>query len=350
MDNCPVFQRSCGAAKSKLAIGLDIGGTKVSAAVVTDRGQVLDDLTVRTPHDRDITPVLLDLINQLRRRQPTVEAVGVGAAGIVEWPCGIVRWAPNNSYQQLPLRDLLQKATDLPVVVDNDANTAGWAESVFGCDGPHNDIVFLTVGTGLGAGLILNGDVYRGRTGIATEVGHMIVDPHGGRWCGCGNQGCLEALASGTALERRAQLAISQHPSSLLAQLAGSDQGHLTGRLVHTAARGGDPVAIELLTEVGYWLGIGIASLINIFEIEAVIVGGGLAETGDLLLGPAQTAAHQYVFCKQHRSIPPILKATLGAEAGLIGAAHLALMNSYNQAPLAHPVLLQPLDVSGQEN
>ncbi|MGH3925595.1 MAG: ROK family protein, partial [Pseudonocardiaceae bacterium] len=263
------------------------------------------------------------LISDLRARQPKVEAIGVGAAGIVEWPDGFIRYAPNNSYADLPLGQRLQKTTGLPTVVDNDANTAAWAEARFGAGAGSEHMIVLTVGTGIGGGLVLGGEVYRGAYGLGAEVGHIIVEP-GGAECSCGNRGCLEAMASGTALARMGEEAVATNPTGLLAQLAGLS-GKVTGEIVAQAAREGDDTAQSLFEELGQWLGAGIASLVTIFDPELVVIGGGLVQTYDLLFPPTQASFEARVFGYAHRTLPPLVPAQLQLDAGLVGAAALAL-------------------------
>lgn len=326
------------AASARYAIGLDVGGTKIAGAVVTERGKILDHVVVSTPVGSDpylVPDALTRIVQQLRERYPEVEAIGAGAAGIVEWPAGLIRWAPNNTYRDLPLRDLLADEFGLPTIVDNDANVAAWAEARLGDGIARDNMIFLTVGTGVGGGLVLNGQLYRGCTGMAGELGHIIVNPDG-ELCGCGNRGCLEAVASGSALEFFGRQAVDQDPTSNFAKLVQNNSCTATGRMIYTAAREGDPIARALFDRVGYWLGVGIASLINIFEVEAVVIGGGLAETGDLLLAPACESMQKLAFAKQHRTIPPIRPGTFGIHAGMIGAGHLALTaTSHGTAPTA---------------
>jgi glucokinase len=308
---------------SRPAIGLDVGGTKIAGAVVDATGNVLAEIVEPTPEESDaaaVTAVLLEMIERLRRDHD-VAAVGVGAAGIVEWPAGKMLWAPNNAYRDWPVREQLEKATGLPVVVDNDANVAALAEARLG--EPYPDMVLVTVGTGIGGGLVMNGDIYRGRTGLAAELGHIILNPDGPR-CGCGNHGCFEAYASGTALTRMGRDAAADDPDGLIARL-GAATGEITGQTVTTAARQGDPTATALFARLGRWLGVGIASLANIFEVDAVVVGGGLVETGEMLLAPARAAAREFAYAPTARGIAPVLPATFGGDAGKIGAALLAL-------------------------
>jgi glucokinase len=307
------------------AIGLDVGGTKIAGGVVMADGTVLERMKpIPSPAtDQDATlPALTWVVEDLRARHPGVEAVGVGAAGLVEWPEGYIRWAPNNAYRALPLRRLLQQASGLPTVVDNDANAAAWAEARVGRR--VTDMAFLTVGTGLGGGLVIDGQLYRGKTGIGAEVGHIIVEATGDNRCGCGNIGCLEALASGTALERFGRAAAAADPSGALATLAGG-ASRVTGETALAAARAADPTACALFERVGHWLGVGIASLVTLFDFELIVLGGGLAAAGDLVLAPARASFERHVFARIHRQLPEIVPASLGSEAGWIGGALLAL-------------------------
>ncbi len=307
------------------AIGIDIGGTKIAAGVVTADGHVVERALAPTPMGDEPATVsaMLAAIRELRARHPGVEAIGVGAAGLVDWPSGRVRWAPHNAYRQLSLRRLLYESTGLPTVVDNDANAAAWAEARFGAAAGSEHMVLLTVGTGIGGGLVLGGQVYRGSSGLGAEAGHMIVDPHGYP-CACGNVGCLETVASGDALGRTGREAAQADPGGLLARLAGGP-GKVTGEVVFRAARDGDRAARELFERLGFWLGVGIASLVNLFDPELVVIGGGLVATGELLLVPARASLERYTFGLGHRELPPVVPALLGSEAGMVGAASLAL-------------------------
>jgi len=321
--------RSAATGPRRRAIGIDIGGTKIAAGVVSAEGRIVQALAVPTPQRQDdVVQCILATVTGLRRAHPDVAAIGVGAAGMVDWPSGHIRWAPNNSYRDLPLQRLLSEGSGLPAVVENDANAAAWAEATVGAGAGLANVIALTVGTGIGAGIILNGELQRGDTGIAGEAGHIIVNPSGEERCGCGATGCLEAMASGTALGRIGRRAVAADPASRLASLAGSAEA-VTGETVHEAALQGDPVALRLFDEIGYWLGVGIASLTNVFDPQLVIVGGGLVTTGDLLLTPARESFERFIFARAHRRLPPLVPARLGSDAGLIGAALLAL----RQAP-----------------
>jgi glucokinase len=333
-----------------LAIGMDIGGTKIAGGVVTGNGRVLHRTRVPTPpHDQEATlAALLAVTDELLTRIPGVEAIGLGAAGLVEWPGGHARWAPHNTYRRMELRRLLHERTGLPTTVDNDANAAAWAEARFGAgvrrDGTGaggtastsaglasvgagagtDDLVLVTVGTGIGGGLVLDGRLYHGEHGFAGELGHLIVDPDGDR-CACGNRGCLEAMASGSTLGRLGREAAAADPGGRLASLAAPTGGPVTGEIVFAAASEGDKVALALFERIGYWLGVGIASLVTIFDPDLVVVGGGVAATGELLLAPARASFERYVHGRAHRDLPPVVPARLGGDAGLVGAATLAL-------------------------
>lgn len=310
------------------AIGLDIGGTKLAGGVVSADGSLIKGLSVATPPQQEASgtvALMLRFIEELRRECPEVVAIGAGAAGMVDWPSGHIRWAPNNGYQDLPLREILAKETGLPAVVDNDANVAAWGEMRAGAGAGSGNLAVLTVGTGIGAGLVLDGKLYRGATGIGGEFGHMIVNPHGAT-CGCGTTGCLEAMASGITLGRIARQAAARDATGLMAELAGGPD-KVDGKIVFAAAQAGDQVARSLFDEIGYWLGIGIASLVTLLDIQLVIIGGGLSSTEDLLLRPARLSFEQFVFSRAHRDLPRIVLAQLGEEAGVVGAGLLAIDN-----------------------
>jgi glucokinase len=322
----------------RTAIAFDIGGTKIAAGVVSDNGRILEHVLVATPatDDENATlDVLRSTTDQLLGRHPTVEAIGVGAAGMVEWPSGYIRWAPNNTYRTLPLRNVLTQHTGLPVVVENDANAAALAEARFGSAVGYSHSITLTVGTGIGGGIVLDNSLYRGPVGLGGEVGHMIVDARYGPQCGCGAVGCLEAMASGSALTRLGREAAKADPQGLLANLAGGAE-KVTGEVIFAAAKQNDTTALGLFQEVSYWLGTGIASLVNILDPEVVILAGGLGTSAaHLILEPTRSAFETFVFGRSYRTLPRLVVASLGHDAGLIGAATVALdeAGSSNRVP-----------------
>jgi glucokinase len=312
----------------RLSVGIDIGGTKVAAGVVDETGHVLDQLRRDTPTTSPaaVEDTITDLVTSLRSRH-RIYSVGVGAAGFVDASRSSVLFAPHLAWRHEPLRDALRRRIGLSVTVENDANAAAWAEWRFGAARNEEDLVCITLGTGIGGALVINGGVHRGRFGIAGEFGHMQVVPRGHR-CECGNRGCWEQYASGNALVREArELARANSPViHYLLQQAGGDPELITGPSVTAAARAGDPAAVELLAEMGQWLGVGIASLAAAFDPGMFVIGGGVSDAGDLLIDPAREAYRRTLTGRGFRPEARILRAQLGPEAGMIGAADLARM------------------------
>jgi glucokinase len=309
-----------------LTMGVDVGGTKIAAAVVDEHGTIVDKVRVDSPATK--TEAMEDAIAKAVRdlcRQHDVEAVGVGAAGFIDVARSTVLFAPNVAWREEPLKAELEARVDLPVVVENDANAAAWGEFQFGAGHDVDDLLLVTVGTGVGGGLVLDGELYRGAFGIAAEIGHMRVVP-GGRLCGCGNRGCWEQYASGTAMMREVH-AVARAGSPMAAGLlerAGGVVDDITGQMVTAAAREGDAFAREMVDEVGRWLGEGIATLAAILDPASVALGGGVAEAGELLLDAAVDAFRGALTGRGHRPLLEIRKAQLGDQAGMIGAADLA--------------------------
>ena len=313
-----------------LAIGIDIGGTKVAGGLVTAEGAVVGRARRDTPHRSKSPAVVEDTIVEvvdelLALADEEVVGVGIGAAGFVAADRATVVFAPHLSWRDEPLQANLQRRVPVPISVDNDANAAVWAEWRFGAARGESNVVMVNLGTGIGGALLLDGHVLRGQFGIAGEFGHMQVVP-GGQRCECGNKGCWEQYASGNALVREARslmTANSPIATDLLAR-AGGDPMALTGPMITEAARDGDPTATELLTEIGHWLGVGIANLAAAFDPGMFVIGGGVSAAGDLLLEPATTMFRRSLTGRGYRPLARIVLAQLGNEAGLIGAADLA--------------------------
>jgi glucokinase len=309
-----------------LTVGIDIGGTKVLGAVVDPAGQVLAlDRRPTEGHDvRKVEDTIVDLVGGFAR-QYDVAAVGIGAAGFVDVTRTIVMFSPHLDWRREPLRARVAERIRLPVVVDNDANTMALAECRFGAGRGHRFVLCVTLGTGIGGALVLDNRVYRGANGMAGEFGHMQVVPEG-HWCECGNRGCWEQYASGNALLRDArELVRSSSPMShRLRTLVHGDADALDGPQITEAARDGDPLSIELLADVGRWLGVGLAGMAAAFDPGCIIIGGGLSEAGDLLIGPTRLAFSRSLTGRGHGSEPVIAQAELGPNAGFIGAADMA--------------------------
>jgi glucokinase len=314
-----------------LAIGIDIGGTKVAGGVVDADGLVTHRARRDTPHSskspRVVEETIVEVVAELMEvvRPQNIAAVGIGAAGFVAADRATVVFAPHLSWRHEPLQETLQKRVAMPIFVENDANAAAWAEWKFGAAQGESHVVMITLGTGVGGGILVNGRLQRGRFGMAGEFGHMQVVP-GGHRCECGNRGCWEQYASGNALVREARsmfTANSPIASDLLDRVDGV-VGDLTGPLITQAAREGDPTARELLVEMGHWLGIGIANLAAAFDPGLFVIGGGVSAAGDLLLTSARQTFQRELTGRGYRPEARVVTARLGNEAGLIGAADLA--------------------------
>lgn len=310
----------------RLAIGIDIGGTKVKAGVVDEDGVVLERVMRDTPSTspREVEDTIAEIVTELRQRHYVV-ALGIGAAGFVDSTRSTVVFSPHLAWRNEPLRDAIRRRVGLSAIVDNDANCAAWGEWRFGAAQNESDLVCITLGTGIGGGLVINGQVQRGRNGMSGEFGHMQM-VKGGYDCECGNSGCWEQYASANALVRQARLLVesgSPDSAALLAH-AGGDVDRLTAQLVTEVALTGDAAAIRLLADMGEWLGVGIANLAAALDPGTVVIGGGVSDAGDLLIGPATEAFRKALTGRGFRPEPRIVRAHLGNTAGMVGAADLA--------------------------
>ena len=310
-----------------LTLGIDIGGTKVLGGVVDPAGTVLAQARRQTPA-ADTSRTLdriIEVISELTAGYE-VEAIGIGAAGWIDAKRSTVLFAPNLAWRNEPLRDEVARHVPVPVVVENDANAAAWAEFQFGAAADATEsMVMFTVGTGIGGGLVLGGELLRGAYGIAGELGHVTAVPDG-RPCGCGKRGCIEQYASGNALVRFARSAAQEDPkrATILLELAGGDLAAITGPLVTRAARAGDPAARDAFGHVGYWLGNGLADLVQILDPQVLVIGGGVIDAGDLLLRPTRAACQDLLAQRGRLPAGEVRGALLGNTAGVVGAADLA--------------------------
>jgi glucokinase len=311
-----------------LAIGVDIGGTKVAGGVVDSEGHVIDRERRPTPgHDIDETErIIVEIVNQLAGRHD-VAAVGIGAAGWIANDRATVLFSPHLAWRNEPLRDGLTGRIGLPLIVENDGNAAAWAEYRFGSARGERVVVCVTLGTGIGGGLVVDGTVFRGAFGIACEYGHMTLVPEG-RLCACGNRGCWEMYASGRALARDARELVSESPvaAARLLALAGSVEA-IDGPVVTAAAAEGDPAASSICTTMGRWLGRGLANLAAVLDPAIFVIGGGVSVAGELLLRPAREEFAHTLTGRGFRPLATVTVAGLGPDAGLIGAADLARLS-----------------------
>jgi glucokinase len=310
-----------------LAIGVDVGGTKVAAGVVDSRGRILAKLKRSTPAASPpaTEQVIADVVTELLAGHE-VTAIGLGAAGFVDADRSTMLFSPNLAWRDEPLKRRVEERLGRAVTVDNDANASAWAEARFGAARGYRDVIWVGVGTGIGAAIIIGGELYRGRWGIAGEPGHVRVVPDG-RLCGCGNRGCWEQYASGNALVAEARDFARRTPegASRLLQLADGTPEGISGPEVTQAAAEGDPAALRCFQTVGGWLGQGLADLAAILDPACFVIGGGVSEAGDLLLDPARAAFEHALTGRGHRPLAEILAAQLGEDAGIVGAAGLAI-------------------------
>jgi len=309
-------------------IGIDVGGTKILAGLVDKSGHVIT--TARRPSStQDPSAVLADVAEVVRElmveSSAPVIGVGLGIAGQVENTRSTVLWAPNLQWSRVEVRAILEAELGVTVIAENDANAAAWGEFVYGAGADVDDITVVTVGTGIGGGVIVGGTMLRGATGGAAEIGHITVVP-GGRQCGCGRLGCLEQYASGTALVRQARelAAERRHEAALMLSLGDGTPEGIEGKHVTEAAIAGDPVAIEAFRICGEWLGLGLADLTAVLDPAAFVISGGVSEAGDLLVAPARATLAAQMPGGDLRPVPEIRVASLGNDAGLIGAADIA--------------------------
>lgn len=311
-----------------LAIGVDIGGTKIAAGVVDDDGSIL----AQTRRDTDATDArsvdqgVVDVCRELMADHE-VGAIGLAAPGFVSADRATVSFTPNLPWRDHDLRGAVAAAlrTDVPIVVENDANAAGWAEFQFGVARDVDDMVTLTLGTGLGGAIVSGGVLLRGRWGVAAEIGHMRVVPDG-HYCGCGQMGCWEQYVSGSALVRDAQAVAQTRPdrAARIIELAGGKWRRISGHHVTSAAREGDELAVELLATIGRWVGEGAASVAALLDPELFVVGGGLSAAGELVMAPARAAFSAHLSASGHHPEAQFAVASMGNDAGIVGAGDLA--------------------------
>ena len=307
-------------------IGIDAGGTKLLGGVV-DEGLVVHHRVHRIWRGADRAETLdifVESVEEVRAAAPDVSAVGFGIPALVEWETGISRWSTHLPLADVRFRDVMSERLGLPVVVDNDANVALLAEARFGAARGVSHAVLVALGTGIGSGLLLDGRIYRGARGMAAEIGHMVIDLHGPDCQGeCPGRGCLEVMASGSTIGREGRAAAAAAPNSALGQRVAADQ-EITGGIVTELAHAGDAAAISVLAQIGRRLGYGLVGVVNVFNPELVVIGGGALAAGELLLEPAREVVAEHAL-PPVREMVSIVPAEFGDESGMLGAALLAL-------------------------
>lgn len=312
---------------SDLAIGIDIGGTKILGGVVDSTGTIIDRERRDTPVEGGMAVItrIAEVAAELAARH-SVTAVGVSLAGFISKDRKRMETNPNIANMRgLAIHDELQRATGLAIHLENDANCAAWGEFRFGAGSRANPMMMVTVGTGIGGGLIIDGKLLIGAYGTAGELGHVPVIPDG-EICGCGMRGCLEQYASGNALRRYVRSAIESAPtlgSKILALGDGTIDG-IQGHQITEAAKSGDPIALAAFNEIGEWLGYAISGFSAVIDPEVVVIGGGVIEAGDLLLDPVRASLKKHSPMRTSHDMPRIVAAKLGNDAGIVGVADLA--------------------------
>ncbi|WP_175420457.1 ROK family protein [Rhodococcus sp. SGAir0479] len=308
-----------------LTVGVDVGGTSIRASVVNADGEVLDTAHAPTPHSADALERGIDrAVRELAHRHDVV-AVGLAVAGFVDSDRTTVRFAPHLPWVDAPVARTLGERIGLPVVLEHDANAAAWAECRFGAAAGGRNVVIVAIGTGIGAALLIGGHLYRGSFGVAPELGHMQVVP-GGRACACGKRGCWERYCSGTALVDTALELLAEDPSAstVLARDVAVDPGALTGRRIAAAAGEGDPLALATFADFAKWLGVGLATVSDVFDPDLIVICGGAGSSAPLFLDEAREHYARLITGSGHRPLARIRHTLLGEAAGMIGAADLA--------------------------
>jgi glucokinase len=306
------------------AIGIDIGGTKIAGALVDADGRIVLEERVPSPAGDPAAMVdaVVGLIQRLSANHEVIGA-GVAAAGFIDADQSTIIYAPNISWRNEPFKAKLEAKLDIPVIIENDANAAGWAEYRYGAGKGYKHMIMLTIGTGVGGAVITDSHMLRGGFGIAGELGHLRVVPDG-RLCGCGQHGCLESYASGSALLRSAkELVASSDPLGKRLREIEAEAGQLTGHEVYKAILEHDAGALKILSELGAWLGQAIGSFTAILDPEIVVIGGGVSAAGDLLLNPIREAYLAHLPARGYRPELKIVGAEFVNDAGVVGAADL---------------------------
>jgi len=318
----------------KLILGVDLGGTKIAAALATTQGEIVARGRRPTPAQagpdaviNSVCATINEVLSAKELRPSRLSGIGIAAAGVIDSANGKVIFSPNlPAWHEVPLREAIEQRFGIPAYLGNDANLAALGEWRFGVEKKVANLIYITVSTGIGGGIIADGKLYTGACGAAGEIGHMTIDVNGPR-CRCGNIGCWETLASGTALAREAVKRITEGARTSIIELVGGDVSKIDAKIVGLTAKQGDELAQELVSRLGYYFGVGLANLVNIFNPELILVGGGVAKIGALLLQPAIKIVKERAFSTSANAVE-IKPATLGDDSGILGAVAFVLEHS----------------------
>ena len=315
------------ASRRRSVLALDLGGTKIITAAVLSTGEIVSRKYSLTLADEGPWPIInrlssavAETMAQAKLKTSDIAGIGIAAAGIIDTKEGIVTTSPNlPGWRDVPLRDIIAERLGLITYLINDASAAALGEHRFGAGRGVDNLIYLTVSTGIGGGIIIDGELYLGADGCAGEIGHMIIETHGPQ-CNCGKFGCLEALASGSAMTKESVRRLNQGEKSSIIRLVDGRLESITAETVSLAARKGDSLACDIVARAATYLGIGLANLVNIFNPELIVIGGGVSKMGNMLLAPARKAIREIAFKLPARTAR-IVRARLGSNAGIIGAA-----------------------------
>jgi len=313
-------------------IGIDLGGTNIAVGLVDEEGKIIHKDSVPTLNEREYPEIIKDMamlslkvIEDSGVSLKEVKSIGIGSPGTPNSEEGILVYANNLKFRNVPMRAEIQKYIDLPVYLDNDANVAALAESVAGaCKGARHSVT-ITLGTGVGTGVVIDGKVYSGFNNAAAEMGHMVIVVDGEQ-CTCGRKGCWEAYASATALIRQTKKAAVANPDSLINKLVAGDLSRINAKVPFDAARQGDRVGLQIVEEYMKYLAEGLANVINIFQPEIIAIGGGISKEGEYLLAPLRKLVSERIYTVEGVPQTRIVAAQLGNDAGIVGAAMLGKM------------------------
>ncbi len=311
-------------------LAIDLGGTKVRTAIISDKGEIIAEEYCPTLADEGPEPVMGRILSGIDRvltsgnvNSTQLHSISIAAAGAIDSRKGLITVSPNlPGWRDVPIRDIVKSKYEVTAFLVNDASAAALGEHRFGAGKGVNNLIYLTVSTGIGGGIIIDGKLYTGPSGSAGEIGHMIIDVHGPE-CNCGRSGCLEAMASGTAVAREAIRRVREGEKSSLVEIVEGEIDNITAEKVSIAARDGDSLALDVISEAATYLGIGMVNLVNIFNPEMIVVGGGMSKMGELLLAPARQVVEEMAF-ELPAKVVHIVPARLGDENGLLGAAAFA--------------------------
>ena len=315
-------------------VGIDIGGTNVKAGIVDDNGKIIVKSSIPTGRDREFSVIVGDIAEQIKKlcadanmTLDDINGIGIGCPGAINSKDGIVNYVCNLDWVNVPLVAELQKHINKPAYVSNDANVAALGESMFGTGKNYSDVVFITLGTGVGGGVIIDNKLFEGVESKGTELGHMVI-VIGGEECGCGRRGCLEAYASATALIRDTKRAMEKDKNSAMWQFVDGDINKVDGRTAFECSKTGDESAKKVVDAYITYLSEGIANFVNIFRPQAIILGGGVCAQGDYLIKPIEEFVTKNTYGGEGAPELHFLIASLGNDAGLVGAASLAMQNN----------------------